>query len=277
LRELLGRPDVGARRLVAPPGRAAAFSPDGRVLASGMENGVVGWEPETGREVFRLTCPPAALPGQSGLTSDVQFSPDGSALAANQAGMLNVWGLEDRALRARFGDQKAGLAGVAGFAFFPVGDRIVTSENEVMTVRDARTGRVLFTVPALRARAERLAFLPGGTALSATAARAGRPSGCGIRTLGGRFSNSRSRAAGSTSPSAPTGAGSRWVALTGSCASGRPRAIRRGTEERRGGGSAQPELESQKEPGRGGALGEGRREGEVAGRDRPSRSPRPAH
>jgi WD40 repeat protein len=160
--------------------RSAVFSPDSRVLAGGVENGVVGWEAETGREVFRLTCPPAALPTHHSMMSDVQFSPDGSALAANQDGILNVWGLEDRTLRARFGDQKNGLAGVAGSAFFPAGDRIVTSKNEVMTVRDARTGRVLFTVPALRARAERLAFLPGGDRLVGSCRPTGSSSSLGL-------------------------------------------------------------------------------------------------
>ena len=60
-----------------------AFNPDGSLLASGIDNSVQVWDMATGTELQVLDSPPLAVSeSQSGYVCDIDFSPDGSLLAA---------------------------------------------------------------------------------------------------------------------------------------------------------------------------------------------------
>ena len=70
--------------------RSVAFSPDGKLLATGAGDGTAGlWSVVTGREIRRLD-------GQADVLRNVAFSPDGKTLAATaNDGDIRFWNIDE--------------------------------------------------------------------------------------------------------------------------------------------------------------------------------------
>jgi dipeptidyl aminopeptidase/acylaminoacyl peptidase len=91
--------------------QAAAFSPDGKLLAAGAEGVVLVWEIATRRQTARLA------------GTWVQFSPDGTLLAAESGNTVRLW---DVATWRDVAALKEGKAEVFRLAFSPEGRLLAT-------------------------------------------------------------------------------------------------------------------------------------------------------
>ena len=129
--------DLGRRKLVHKEhahhdhGRAAAYSPDGKLLATAAER-VVLWDVASMTRLMPLE--------YESVVWSVAFSPDGRWLVSTHGdGSILIWDVANRELES---DLRQHSGGVRGLAFSPDGRRIATaSEDHSVILWDAETGR----------------------------------------------------------------------------------------------------------------------------------------
>jgi WD40 repeat protein/tetratricopeptide (TPR) repeat protein len=136
-----------------------AFSPDGTYLATaGLDSVARLWEVASGREVRSF----------SGLTAplwSVAFSPDGKRLAiASKDGTASVW---DVASGQRLNTLRGHNAPVSAIAFSPDGKRLASgSQDATARVWDSSSGRELLRISSGDSPVRDVAFSPDGKRLA---------------------------------------------------------------------------------------------------------------
>src|SRR5262245_5128398 len=133
-------------------GRATAWAPDGRLVATGAEN-VILWDAVTMKKIATLE--------HLSYVWGLAFSPDSRWLVSTHGdGAVLVWDMVERRLAANFNEHSGQVSAVA---FAPDGKRVASaSEDRTVIVWDAATGRKEMTLAGHNTRVTGVAFAPGG-------------------------------------------------------------------------------------------------------------------
>jgi WD40 repeat protein len=152
------------------PLRAAAWSPDGRLLATGDDgarvllsgaNGDGGWKKGNAPGWQTLTAYPSATEG----IKTVAFSPDNATLAAaGPDGAVLIWDVKER---KKWVKRELHKGCVRALAWSKNGRMIASGgEDRVVKICEAKSGKVLKTLTGFHAEIWSLAFSPDSTTLA---------------------------------------------------------------------------------------------------------------
>ncbi len=156
--DLTNQKSLGVRRVHHDHGRAVAFSPDGRWLATAAER-IVLWDVATLTKLLPLE--------YESIVWSVAFSPDGRWLVSTHGdGAILVWDVAERELAANLREHSGGVRAVT---FSPDGKRVATaSEDHSVIIWDADSGHKQSVLEGHRTRVMAVAFSSDGKWLAST-------------------------------------------------------------------------------------------------------------
>jgi WD40 repeat protein len=135
--------------------RSVAYSPDGRRIVSGSDDGTIKiWDAESGWEIRTLT-------GDNTSVYSVAYSPDGRRIVSgSKDGTIKIWDAESgREIRTleEHSDH------VWSVAYSPDGRRIVSgADDETIKIWDAESGREIRTLAGHSCPVDSVAYSPDG-------------------------------------------------------------------------------------------------------------------
>jgi WD40 repeat protein len=154
--DVSGRRVLGEFKVHRDHGRAIAFSPDGRFMASGAEDAVL-WDARTLSLVTRFEYPSVVW--------SLAFSPDGRWLVSSHGdGSINVWDVEGRERVANLNEHAGPVRSVS---FSHDGTRLVSaSDDRSVIVWDTRDGGKAAVLAGHDTRAMGAVFTPDGLSVA---------------------------------------------------------------------------------------------------------------